>query len=815
LTSGPPQGKHEPSDDGVLEPLLAEVGEVTDLRTRDREKVTRTDRLTAELLGTGFLVFVAACASQAPLPHWRAVAMALGLVAAYGIARRTEFVATTGSTVPTEPVLVALLFTTPMALVPALVLAGLLLGGALRNGPGGSLHQLMVRAASGWHCAGPVLVLWLSGLRFPALDRWPVLVIALASQFVGDALVAAVRCAALGVPPQRLAEPLSFAFTVDALLAPLSVCAVLATSGSFAILLFVVLPVALLRMLAIDRNQRLSTALTLGKALRSVRDEARADPMTGVANRRAWEEAVAGAERDAGDRREELVTVVLMADIDHLKAVNDAFGHAAGDELLRAFASTLVATAPQGALVARLGGDEFGVLFTSQAESEQPAEDLAMKLRAAMASCTIPCGETVSASIGVACCPPAASVADAIRQADAAAASDKHARRVRRGSTVARPGDALARPGGAQFVLLCRRLPDGENERTGPIFTVDLESEVGELLRQGDMAMYQANAGGADGPRSQDGKPCPQALGSRELDASLRKAIDRKELFLLYQPLYSLADQSLRGAEALMRWADPDRGTVLPADFIPFAEQRGLIGAIDAFALDEACRQLAKWVGTGQRVNDFTMAVNLSGRELTDPTLVQRVASTIETHGVDPSQLCIEITETALIGELGDVGTVLAALSSLGVRIALDDFGTGYSMLAHLQRLSVDVLKIDRSFVEQIGRSDRDHKIVGAITAMAHALGMSVVGEGIETHQQLQELARLGCDEGQGFLLARPLLPWQVAELRRRGSDASSRPGTQRQAGASLVGTGASRSRPAWDVPAVPAEHLPVGRPLR
>jgi EAL domain-containing protein (putative c-di-GMP-specific phosphodiesterase class I) len=161
------------------------------------------------------------------------------------------------------------------------------------------------------------------------------------------------------------------------------------------------------------------------------------------------------------------------------------------------------------------------------------------------------------------------------------------------------------------------------------------------------------------------------------------------------------------------------------------------------------------------------MAVNLSGRQLSDPRLVERVAASIAKHGVAPNQICLEITETALIGELGEVTKTLSELSKLGVRIALDDFGTGYSTLAHVQRLNVDILKIDRSFVEQIGGSDRDREIIAAITAMAHALGMSVVGEGIETNRQLGELAALGCDEGQGYLLARPLPAEKVGMLCR------------------------------------------------
>ena len=156
---------------------------------------------------------------------------------------------------------------------------------------------------------------------------------------------------------------------------------------------------------------------------------------------------------------------------------------------------------------------------------------------------------------------------------------------------------------------------------------------------------------------------------------------------------------------------------------------------------------------------------------------MERVASVhSRSHGIGPSQLCLEITETALIGELGEATTTLAALSKLGVIIALDDFGTGYSTLAHVQRLNVDILKIDRSFVEQIGASDREREIIGAITAMAHALGMLVVGEGVETERQLRELAALGCDEAQGFLLCRPVAPEDIVAFNRRG-----RPRDERQ----------------------------------
>lgn len=366
----------------------------------------------------------------------------------------------------------------------------------------------------------------------------------------------------------------------------------------------------------------------------------------------------------------------------------------------------------------------------------------------------------------------------------------------RRLTRISRRGDTVARFGGDEFVLLCSSLHDDDDVRLiasravraigekfldgdenlsvtgsiGVVVTSDPMADPGELLQQADIAMYEAKDAGRDCFRLFDSKFADRAVANHEFDLALQKAIEQGELFLLYQPLFSLDERLLRGAEALVRWRHPERGVVGPGDFIPLAEERGLIGAVDAFVLDEACRQLGQWIRQGSCPQGFTVAVNLSGRQLSDPSIVDRVASAMAAHGVPPAQLCLEITETALIGELGAAANTLAGLSKLGVRLALDDFGTGYSTLAHVQRLNVDILKIDRTFVEQIGGSDRDREIIGAITAMAHALGMSVVGEGIETHRQLGELAALGCDEGQGYFLAYPLPPEEVTKLASSGT---------------------------------------------
>jgi EAL domain-containing protein (putative c-di-GMP-specific phosphodiesterase class I) len=247
--------------------------------------------------------------------------------------------------------------------------------------------------------------------------------------------------------------------------------------------------------------------------------------------------------------------------------------------------------------------------------------------------------------------------------------------------------------------------------------------------------------------------------------AELRLAIDDAALFVLYQPVFDLHDGSMLGAEALVRWRHPQRGVIAPAEFIPVAERRGLISAIGEFVLNEACRQLAVWTTAGSCPEDLTIGVNISGRELRDPELAKRVASTLERHGIAPNRLVLEITENALLGELDDAHHTIEGLAQLGVRIALDDFGTGYSTLAHLRELQTNILKIDRSFVSQLGGQSRDREIIAAVTGMAHALGMTAIAEGVETEVQREELTAIGCDAAQGYLFARPLTPRALAAL--------------------------------------------------
>jgi diguanylate cyclase (GGDEF)-like protein/PAS domain S-box-containing protein len=361
----------------------------------------------------------------------------------------------------------------------------------------------------------------------------------------------------------------------------------------------------------------------------------------------------------------------------------------------------------------------------------------------------------------------------------------------RRLGEVARRMDTVARLGGDEFVVLLSYLHDDADVRTiceristairAPLHLEGRELSVsgsvgvavsddplidpGELVRRADVAMYGAKRAGRNRFEVFDVDTQLSSQSRAGLAEELVGAIERGELFVLYQPLFRLEDGSLSGAEALVRWLHPTRGVLPPAEFIPLAEERGLVGRIDSFVLEEACRQLAAWAGESAVSEEFVISVNVSGRQLRDRALVDRVRDALERHAIAPSRLCLEVTESALIGELHDANRVLASISELGVKIALDDFGSGYATLSHLQHVRADILKIDRSFIARLGGGTRDREIIAAVTAMAHALGMSVVGEGIETDHQLDNLVAMACDEGQGYVFAPPLAPAEIVAL--------------------------------------------------
>ncbi|MEP7054980.1 MAG: EAL domain-containing protein [Actinomycetota bacterium] len=352
----------------------------------------------------------------------------------------------------------------------------------------------------------------------------------------------------------------------------------------------------------------------------------------------------------------------------------------------------------------------------------------------------------------------------------------------------ARRGDTVARLGGDEFVVLCESQPTDDlirvlAERIGRAlakpFTVSgrdisMSASIGiattrdwaeraeDLVRDADAAMYQAKERGRGRYEFFDAAVRDRANARLDIEAGLIQALERGEFHLVYQPLICLEDNTITGLEALIRWEHPERGPLSPAEFIPVAEDSRLIVPIDRWVLDEACRQIVAWNAERPGRPPLTMAVNISGRQLGEPDVVEAVAAVLQKHGLDPALLCLEVTETAMLQEVELAQGVFERLAAMGVQLALDDFGTGYSSLGHLQRFPVNILKIDRSFVERMHEGNDGSAIVAAVTAMARALGMKTVGEGIETAEQLAGLSDLGCDDGQGYLLARPAAPMQL-----------------------------------------------------
>jgi EAL domain-containing protein (putative c-di-GMP-specific phosphodiesterase class I) len=256
------------------------------------------------------------------------------------------------------------------------------------------------------------------------------------------------------------------------------------------------------------------------------------------------------------------------------------------------------------------------------------------------------------------------------------------------------------------------------------------------------------------------------ALDRVELENALRSAIGQKQLEMHYQPQIDLASGAIIGLEALMRWKHPQRGLVSPALFIPIAEESELIQELGLWALGDALQRAAQWHAAGWRVR---VAVNVSARQFRRDGFVQAVANALRTHDVHPASLELELTESVLIDDREKALGILRELKGLGVQIAVDDFGTGYSSLSYLSGLPVDCLKIDRAFVMRLDKGGRDAALAQAIVSMGHALGMRVLAEGVETTEQLQLLRAQGCDEGQGYLFAKPAAPDVLGELLKTG----------------------------------------------
>jgi len=345
-----------------------------------------------------------------------------------------------------------------------------------------------------------------------------------------------------------------------------------------------------------------------------------------------------------------------------------------------------------------------------------------------------------------------------------------------------RPTDTIARLGGDEFAILLDGLEDWtmatavadrvQNELLKPFslnghevyttasigirLSMDGREDAENMLRDADTAMYRAKDNGKARHELFHNTMHTRAVALLKLENDLRRAIERQEFCVLYQPIISLETEALAGFEALVRWDHPERGTVPPDEFIALAEETGLITEIGAWVLREACTRLRAWHSASGR-ESLTMSVNLSGKQLTQIDLIEQVEKTLQQTGLNPTRLRLEITESVVMENAELATSTLAQLRKLGVHLSIDDFGTGYSSLSYLHRFPVNTLKIDRSFIGRMTKGDENSEIVRTICTLANNLGMEVVAEGVETREQLELLQSLKCEYGQGYLFSRPV----------------------------------------------------------
>ncbi len=385
---------------------------------------------------------------------------------------------------------------------------------------------------------------------------------------------------------------------------------------------------------------------------------------------------------------------LLFIDLDHFKTLNDTVGHEKGDMLLKQVAQRLVANVRENDTVARVGGDEFVVVLEGLNEHQQEA---ATQTRAV--------GEKILIALGA-----------------------------------------------------TYQLDEVEYRTTASIgATVFLgrAASVDELMKQADLAMYKAKETGRNALRFFDPAMQTAVLERAALEAGLRKAIDSDQLLLHYQPQI-VEGGRVTGAEVLVRWQHPQRGMVPPGDFIPLAEETGLILSLGNWVLETACKQLATWADQPNSEH-LSIAVNVSAPQLREPDFVQTVLDTIERTGANPRRLKLELTESLLVDNVEDIIQKMFALKAYGVEFSLDDFGTGYSSLSYLKRLPLNQLKIDQSFVRDVLVDPNDASIAKTIVNLAQSLGLGVIAEGVETDAQRSFLADAGCHAYQGYFFCRPV----------------------------------------------------------
>ncbi len=447
-----------------------------------------------------------------------------------------------------------------------------------------------------------------------------------------------------------------------------------------------------------ELNELGNTFNAMAEALQRQRRElerhAFSDSLTGLANRALFEDRAAHALDLVAGKGERVAVLVL--DVDGFKLINDALGHASGDELLRHAGERMNGSLRPSDTLARLGSDEFAVLLES-VRGLDDALGAAERLRQAFVDPFVLKGSEVlvTASVGIAM----------------------------------------------------------STEDTG---------DASELLRRADLAMYRVKAHGRNGCEFFDPAMDDQAADRLEMVNALRRAVERDELVVHYQPIMDLDTGDVSAAEALLRWRRPG-GLVSPVEFIPLAEETGVIVSIGEWVLHQACAEAQHWADEGLPAVPVT--VNVSARQLLDPRFESLVAKALATTGLDPARLVLEVTESSVMQNADVTIAKLDRLSETGVRIALDDFGEGYSSLGQLRELPIDILKIARPFVRELTDDQHDPALVRGIIELARSLGLRLIAEGIEYPEQQAILRAFDCPLGQGFLFARPLEAQGLREM--------------------------------------------------
>jgi diguanylate cyclase (GGDEF)-like protein len=359
---------------------------------------------------------------------------------------------------------------------------------------------------------------------------------------------------------------------------------------------------------------------------------------------------------------------------------------------------------------------------------------------------------------------------------------------------VIRGSDTVARLGGDEFVVLCEveseteafavaeRIADAW-ERPIPVATggeIFVSASIGitiarrpesaeTMLREADAAMYRAKEGGRGRYELFDEEMRQHAFARLRTESDLRRAVEREQFRVHYQPIFDVAERTLIGVEALVRWERPGNGIVGPAEFIGLTEETGLIAPLGRWVLEQATEQVAAWRERFPHAADLGVTVNVSGRQLARPEFLTEVQGALDRCGLEPGSLGLEITESVLMKDVSSPRSTLESLRELGVRVLLDDFGTGYSSLSRLKGVPVDAIKVDRSFVDGLGAEEEDTAIVSAIVDIATSLGLGAIAEGVETAEQLDALRGLGCDGAQGYLFAAPMCATEFEELLAAG----------------------------------------------